>query len=172
VPTPPRDLPLFEGPDDDVTDALELLLGYLDWYRAAVLRKIDGLSESQLRTPVDGVGWSPLGLVQHLGHVERRWMQWGFRGEPMDAFPLGDAEWEASTPTAQVLATYAEQVEKSRAAVAGHALDTRAETGGAFAPERPAPSLGRILFHLLQEYSRHAGHLDVARQLIDGTVGE
>jgi len=87
-PQPPEQpAPLFDGPGDDVSDPRELLLGYLDWYRDALLRKIAGLSDTQLRTPVEPMGWSPLGLVQHLGWVERRWMQWGFDAEDVVAWP-------------------------------------------------------------------------------------
>ncbi len=113
-----------------------LLLGYLDWYREALMRKLAGLSDAQLRSPVEPLGWSPLGLVKHLGWVERRWMRWGFAAEDVLAYLPGGDE------------------------------------GGRFPPGEPAPSLGRILFHLLQEYARHVGHLDVAREMIDGVTGE
>ncbi|WP_356948737.1 DUF664 domain-containing protein [Actinomadura geliboluensis] len=66
---------LLDGPGTDVTDARELLLGYLEWYREALTRKISGLPDELLRTPVEPLGWSPLGLVQHLGRLERRWMR-------------------------------------------------------------------------------------------------
>src|ERR1022692_2554459 len=78
-PQPPEQpSPLFDGPGDDVSDPRELLLGYLDWYREALLRKIDGLSDAQLRTPAGPMGCSPLGMVKHLGWVERRCIQGGF----------------------------------------------------------------------------------------------
>jgi hypothetical protein len=63
-------------------------------------------------------------------------------------------------------------VNRSRALAAGAALTESARLGGRFQTARQAPALGRILFHLLQEYARHVGHLDVARQLIDGATGE
>ena len=167
---------LFEGPGADVTDPRVLLVGYLDWYREAVQRKIDGLPEGRLRAPVPPLGWSPLGLIRHLGWVERRWMRWGFAAEDVVAFPPGgDAEeWgvPADEPTWRVLATYADEVARSRALVAAADLDDQAAVGGRFASVEEAPSLGRILFHLLQEYARHTGHLDIARELIDGTTGE
>ncbi|MCI2422994.1 DinB family protein [Saccharopolyspora sp. K220] len=56
--------------------------------------------------------------------------------------------------------------------MAGAALGDRAGVVADSRLPRQAPSLVRILFHLLQEYARHVGQLDVARQLIDGTVGE
>jgi len=69
---------LLDGPAVGVSDTHELLLGYLEWYRQALMRKLDGLADDLLRTPVEPLGWSPLGLVQHLGWVERRWLRWGF----------------------------------------------------------------------------------------------
>src|SRR5205085_7649781 len=82
VQTPSEQTPsILDGPGVEVSDPRELLLGYLDWYRDALLRKIAGLSDTQLRTPLAPLGWSPLGLVKHLGWVERRWMRWGFAAE-------------------------------------------------------------------------------------------
>lgn len=112
---PPEQGPtLLDGPPADVSDAHELLLGYLEWYREALMRKLDGLSDDQLRTPVAPLGWSPLGLVQHLGWVERRWVRWGFGAQDVVAYPPGgDAEeWvvAASASTAQLIAGYQAEV--------------------------------------------------------------
>jgi uncharacterized damage-inducible protein DinB len=174
---PPAKVPAgLDGPDAGVSDPRELLLGYLDWYRDALMRKLAGLSDAQLRTPVEPLGWSPLGLVRHLGWVERRWMRWGFAAEDVLAYlPGGDeAEWgvAAGESTESVMAAYHEEVERSRSLAAAADLAQRARTGGRFARPEQAPSLARILFHLLQEYARHVGHLDVARELIDGVTGE
>ena len=174
-PSGPVPAPL-DGPGAGVSDARELLLGYLEWYREALMRKIDGLSDERLRTPVEPLGWSPLGLVQHLGWVERRWMRWGFAAENVVAYPPGgdEAEWgvPAGRSTEEVLAAYRAEVAVSCSLAAAAGLDDRARTGGRFPTGAQAPSLGRILFHLLQEYARHVGHLDIVRELVDGTTGE
>jgi uncharacterized damage-inducible protein DinB len=164
----------FDEPPTAVTDPHDLLLGYLDWYREAVMRKVAGLSDKQLRTPVEPLGWSPLGLIAHLGWVERRWMRWGFAAEDVAPCPPGDDEWEvpADRPTEGVLSAYTEEVARSRSLATQADLATRARAGGRFPDPERAPSLGRILFHLLQEYARHVGQLDVARELIDGVTGE
>ncbi|MGI5213947.1 DinB family protein [Plantactinospora sp. CA-290183] len=166
----------LEGPALGVTDSHELLLGYLDWYREALLRKIDGLPDERLRTPVEPLGWSPLALVKHLGWVERRWLRWGFLAEDVEPRPPGglDGEWRigAAETTAGVLADYRAEVDRARTIAAGADLAERARLGGRFTSPEQAPSLGRILFHLLQEYARHLGHLDIARELVDGTTGE
>jgi Protein of unknown function (DUF664) len=168
--------PAFDGPDAQATDPRELLVGYLEWYRDALLRKLDGLTDEQLRTPVEPMGWSPLGLVQHLGWVERRWLRWGFTAEQIVGF-LPDAdevEWQvaAEVTSSQVLATYRGEVERARAIIAAADLDAHSSVGGRFPTPELAPPLVRILFHLLQEYARHLGHLDIAREIIDGAVGE
>jgi len=168
--------PPLDGPHLKASDPRELLLGYLDWYREALMRKIDGLTDVQLRAPVSPMGWSPLGLVQHLGWVERRWLQWGLAAADVVPYPpAGDAgEWgvHPGRSSAEVLATYAAEVARSRELVAGVPLGQQARTGGRFVTADHAPTLVRILFHLLQEYARHLGHLDIARELIDGTTGE
>ncbi|MCM2579278.1 DinB family protein [Streptomyces meridianus] len=175
--TPPERVPaVLDGPGVDVDDPRELLIGYLDWYREALMRKIAGLSDEQLRTPVEPLGWSPLGLVKHLGWVERRWMRWGFAAESVPAYLPGgdDAEWDAPKGQSadEVLADYRVELNTSRALAADAALADRARIGGRFRTAEEAPALGRILFHLLQEYARHVGQLDVARELIDGETGE
>ncbi|MEU8118239.1 DinB family protein [Spirillospora sp. NPDC049024] len=174
---PPDQVPAsLDGPGVEVTDARELLLGYLEWYREALMRKLSGLPDDRLRAPVEPLGWSPLGLVQHLGWVERRWMRWGFAAEDVLAYPPGDDEAEWTVPldrsSAQIMAAYRLEVARTRDLVEGASLNDKARLGGRFQTSEEAPSLGRILFHLLQEYARHVGHLDVARELIDGTTGE
>ncbi|MGC5394609.1 DinB family protein [Streptomyces sp. DT20] len=174
---PPDQVPApLDGPAVDVSDAQELLLGYLEWYREALMRKLAGLSDDQLRTPIEPLGWSPLGLVQHLGWVERRWLRWGFGAEDVVAYPAGgDAEeWAvaADTSAAQVMATYQAEVIAANSATGTATLSDKAHLGGRFKTPDQAPSLGRILFHLLQEYARHVGQLDVGRELIDGETGE
>ncbi|MBM7173756.1 DUF664 domain-containing protein, partial [Streptomyces sp. G44] len=87
----------------------------------------------------------------------------------------GDAEeWTvaANTSIAQVIATYQAEVTATNYLTASAILSDKACLGGRFTTPDQAPSLGRILFHLLQEYARHVGHLDVARELIDGQTGE
>jgi hypothetical protein len=168
--------PLEDGGHLKESDPYVLVTGYLDWYRDTLLRKLDGLTDEQLRTPLDPLGWSPLGLVQHLQWVERRWLRWGFAAEPIDGYPPGDedAEWRvaADLPSATVLAGYRAEVDRTRRIVSAAGPDATAAVGGRFAGPDLAPPLVRILFHLLQEYARHVGHLDIARELIDGSIGE
>jgi hypothetical protein len=166
----------LDGPGTRVADPRALLVGYLEWYREALERKLAGLPESLLRTPFEPLGWAPLGLVQHLGWVERRWLRWGFAAQDLTACPPGgDAEeWgvPATRSTGEVLARYRAEVAAGAAVVAAAGLDDRARLGGRFRTPEQAPTLGHVLFHLLQEYARHVGQLDVVRELLDGTTGE
>ncbi|NLU66047.1 DinB family protein [Streptomyces sp. HNM0574] len=153
--------------------------GHLDYYRGAVLRKLEGLSEAELRGSRVPSGWSPLTLVRHLTYMERRWLVWGFEGEQVSD-PWGDqdasGEWYVpeGVGVEEVLAAFREQAERSRRIVAA-VLDpslARARLGGRFGSEGEAPALSWILFHVLQEYARHVGQLDVSRELADGATGE
>jgi hypothetical protein len=170
-------LPPADEPPGTLADPRELLDAYLDYYRDAVLRKIDGAAEQDLRSSRLPSGWTPLALLVHLTWVERRWFRWGFAAEPTEQ-PWGDrgpdGAWQVPNgeSAAQVRARFVEACARSREAVAGAPLAQRARTGGRFATEAEAPTLAWILFHVLQEYARHAGHLDIARELIDGAVGE
>jgi hypothetical protein len=168
----------LEEPADTLVEPVELLLGYLDFYRDAVRRKVTGMDESELRVSHLPSGWTPLELVSHLAFMERRWMQWGFAGEVV-AEPWGDDDpvtgrWRVAPDRS--LSDVLEQLRltgvQTRASVATARLDDRARTGGRFPADGPTPTLGWILFHVLSEYARHLGHLDVARELADGEVGE
>ncbi|BBJ40847.1 hypothetical protein SSPO_035650 [Streptomyces antimycoticus] len=167
----------IDEPPPALTEPHHLLGAYLDYFRSVVPNKLDGLAEHELRTSRLPSGWTPLELLHHLTHVERRWLRWGFLGEAVDE-PWGDRgpedRWQVpeGMSSAEVRARYEEQCAWSRATVAGVPLERRAATGGRFTTEAEAPTLGWILFHLLQEYARHAGQLDVVRELADGSVGE
>ena len=158
----------------------ELLVAFLDAYREALVRKLDGLSDEQLVVSRVPSGWSPLGLLWHLTNVERRWLRWGFAGERLDDVWADDdpdddaAPWRvpAGATGATLLAGYRAEVDRCRAAVAGHDSTERAAETGRFDDDEPTPTLAWIHCHLIQEYARHLGHLDVVRELADGTTGE
>ncbi|AZS75548.1 Mini-circle protein [Streptomyces lydicus] len=166
-------------PPVTLTSPYDLLTGYLDFYRETVLRKLEGMSDAELRNSRIPTGWSPLGLFKHLACVELRWMQWGFKGEhieePWAEFKNGSGPWhlEPGETFADVKEFFQEQCARSRAIVAAARLeDQAASLGGKVPADADRPTLIWILFHLLQEYARHVGHLDIARELADGAVGE
>ena len=168
--TPP--LPEPTGP---AQSRAEVFLSYLDHFRSAVLGMLEGLTEAQLRSSVVPSGWTPLELAKHLTHVERRWLVWGFEGRPV-AEPWGDARdgrWHVplEEDPADVVRALQAQGEVTRSVVRAHALSDLGRPSERW-EGAPPPPLERVLFHLLQEYARHAGHLDIARELVDGEVGE
>lgn len=170
--TAPRGLP-----DRSLSDPQELLLAQLEYYRDTLLWKLDGLPEAELRGSRVASGWTPLELVWHLLHVERRWLCWGFRAEPVpdpwaDASPDGRWQVPDGVPADRVMDRFAAQRERSCVIARQSSLLDRAATGGRFRTSAEAPTLGWILCHLLQEYARHVGHLDIVRELADGAAGE
>jgi len=165
-------------PAKSLDDPQVILLDQLAYYRATLLAKLEGLAPEQLTRSVLPSGWTPLELLRHLVFVERRWMVWGFAAEPVPD-PWGDHDPEtdrwvlAPGDSLPSLAAQLAQVAARTGDLAREAtLTDRARTGGRFPPEEPPPTLGWILAHLLQEYARHVGHLDVVRELVDGQLGE
>lgn len=163
------------APPQHLSDPAELFRGYLAFYRTAALRKLDGPSDEQLRSSRLPSGWTPLELLKHLAYMERRWFRWGFAGEPVDA-PWGDrgpdGRWavEPTETVADIKAILAAEAEHTDRILASTPLGELAAAGGRFDADDRA-TLAWIAFHVLQEYARHVGHLDIARELIDGSTG-
>jgi uncharacterized damage-inducible protein DinB len=142
--------------------------------RAAVLDIIDGLSEEHLRTPVVPSGWTALGLVQHLAGALAVWGDWAIRGEqahvPWRSSPAGEP-FTTDHTTAEVRGFFLEAGERFNATVAAASPDDRPR--GDMGPEMAhlSTDVATIVAHVLEEVARHAGHLDVARELLDGATG-
>ena len=157
-------------------DLRGLMLDYLDFLRGVVADKVTGLTEDELGSSAVPSGWTPAGLVNHLVNVERRWLRWGFLAEPVPD-PWRDASeddgWVTPTATpAELRALLVASGARTRVIVEAHELTETAGVGGRFTDEESAPQLQWILLHLIQEFARHAGHLDIARELVDGETGE
>jgi len=168
---------LTEFPEPASTSDLRgLLLDYLDFFRGVVAGKVDGLGDAEVAGSVVPSGWTPSGLVHHLVNVERRWLVWGFLGEGL-ADPWRDTEesggWVTlEVPVEELREMLDEAAVRTRTIVEAHELTEQACLTGRFRDQESAPQLQWILLHLLQEYARHTGHLDIARELIDGRTGE
>jgi hypothetical protein len=153
----------------------DTLAGFLDWYRAVVERKVDGLTLDEARTVRTPTGMSPLGIVKHLGWVERGWFREIFAGEevePTDGEDDNSAEFALGPDDTvdSVLTFYRTEVDHSRRVVAGcPSLDTLSVEPTKY---REHVSLRWILVHMLEETARHAGHLDLMREAIDGRTGD
>jgi uncharacterized damage-inducible protein DinB len=147
---------------------------YLDAQRTAAVAVLEGLTDDQLRTAVLPSGWTPLGLIKHLADAERHWFQRVFAGAVADDRWLeGDGNPLAEDhPTAEVLAFYRQQCERSNAVMSSTPLDARpigTHPGGD--PDHEVADLRGIVLHMIEETARHLGHLDAARELIDGRTG-
>ncbi len=150
---------------------VELVSGFLDFLRATMVWKLEGLSEEEARRSTVPSGISLLGMVKHLAYVERWWFRIVFAGEDLpvlwtEADP--DADWrvEPGETIASIVALYDGEVAGARDVVAGHAWDE---------PSRRSESpqtLGWILTHMVEETARHCGHADLLREQIDGATGE
>ncbi len=151
----------------------ESLYVALDRHRDAVLWKIEGLDDEQLRRPMTPSGTSPLGLIKHLGGAELGWFCETFGREtgplPFDfeVDETSDMRIEPHESTADVLAFYA----RARAA-ADQVIDELDldDLGKAWFGD--AVSLRWVLIHMITETARHAGHLDILRELTDGATGD
>jgi Protein of unknown function (DUF664) len=169
----------MDKPDRRLDDPKQVLLGFLDYYRHTVLDKVAGLDGEALRRRPLPSGWTPIELVKHLTYMERRWFQWGFRAAPMpDAHGDEDAagRWHVRPEESldDIIAALLAGGRLTRSTVEAAELSDVAALGGRFGEgdRHPPPTLAWILAYVLQEYARHAGHLDVARELIDGVTGE
>jgi len=165
----------FLSPTEPVVSRTEVFLGYLDYFRSVLVSKLDGLPDGELRASRLPSGWTPIELLKHLTYVELRWLEWGFEGRNV-VEPWGDNRddrWYVAPGETldELLTALHAQAARSRAVVEAHDLSEVGQPGDRWDGDDPA-TLERILFHLLQEYARHVGHLDIVRELADGTVGE
>lgn len=151
------------------------LESWLDFYRATVALKCEGLVDEQVRdASVPPSSLTLMGLVQHLTEVERNWFRRVLAAE--DAPPVhtaaagsggqdGGFEISADASFAQALAAWQDEITLSRANCAARALeDTVPFMGGEV-------SLRWIYTHMIGEYARHSGHADLLRERIDGSTG-
>ena len=165
----------FPEPTQPIASLTEVFLTYLDYFRARVVDKLTSLPAAELRTSRLASNWTPIELVNHLRHVERRWLEWGFEGADVDD-PWADRRddrWyvDPRTSLAELLDGLDDQAARTRAIVRAHALSDIGAPSERW-DGAPPPSLERILFHLLQEYARHLGHLDIVSELAGGTTGQ
>ena len=150
-----------------------MLEGWLEFHRATLMLKCEGVSDAGRKArPIPTSKLSLHGLVRHMGEVERSWFRRALLNErdappvwydpaieDSELVPLDDADWESD------LTTWLEECERSRVAAAPFSID---HTG--LGKGEPC-SLRWIYVHMIEEYSRHNGHADLIREMVDGTVG-
>lgn len=153
----------------------ETLLLFLEAQRASVLAILEGLDDEALTTAVLPSGWTPLGLVEHLGQAERHWFQRialdSLDPLPWPPDPVEPAPLTTPRPPAVVFSFYRAQCERSNAVLADLPLATPPKGHHPAPIGREITDLRRIVLHMIEETARHAGHLDAARELLDGRTG-
>ena len=150
----------------------EVLTEILHNLRAVVAWKLDGLDDTTAKQSVVDSATTLLGIVHHLAWVEAWWFHQVFAGEDVD-YPF---DWDADSDAEfrmgdhhtieGVLDVYERNVVRSNQIIAAAAsLDATAEANGT------SYSLRWILAHMIDETARHAGHMDIIREQLDGTTG-
>jgi len=155
------------------------LLGYLEYHRATLLWKVDGLDAEQLAAQHPPSTMTLGGMLKHLALVEDNWFSVFLHGNEYDA-AWADVDWDsepdwdwhsaADDEPATLHGLFAETVERSRKLVEGVPLDQLSvrRLRSADAPV----NLRWIVLHMIEEYARHNGHADLLRESIDGATGE
>ena len=144
----------------------------LDRHREAVLWKLEGVGDDDLRRPLVPSGSSLLGLVKHLAAVEYGWFCETF-GRPTEPLPFDDDDPDADLriephqTTEDVVAFYRRACAAADAVIADTTPDTRGRAW--FGDE---VTMRWVLVHMIEETARHAGHLDILRELVDGATGD
>lgn len=146
----------------------------LDAQREGLIRKIEGLDDEMARKAPTASSLSLLGLVKHAVTWERRWFEVIMAGrelpdgwpevlpEPLDA----DLMVDESDTVDHWVASYQEQIEQSRAVVASMDLDSSCARKDII-----ECNVRYVMFHMIQETARHAGHADIIRETLDGSTG-
>ena len=176
------DIPTIERIEPpDSADERTMLTAFLDYYRATLLLKAEGLTDAQARAAtVEPSDLSIMGLIRHMAEVERSWFRRWFLEE--DAPPLyygdhdrdGDLHPGSDDTLAEAIAAYTAEIDRAREiTAAANSLDERSAHTST-EPERDGfrPDLRWILVHMIEETARHCGHADLIRERIDGATGD
>ncbi|GAA0955691.1 DinB family protein [Kribbella koreensis] len=165
----------LNGRPDPPTEAgeKETLVGFLDFQRATLRWKCEGLTPEQLGTPsIDPSSMTLHGLIRHLTENELGWFVGTFTDEPV-VYPYAtperpEGDWIGLDPRhyAADLYRYDQAVERARAVIADLDPDAVGEDEGR------RFSLRWVLVHMIEEYARHNGHADLLRERLDGSTGE
>ena len=155
--------------EDDEKAALH---HFLEYQRTSVRSIVEGLSEEAWHTSVVPSGWTPAGFVEHLAGAEYHWFQAVIAGvvyepQPGEEFVPYDpnAAFVSDLASADILLNYREECERSDAILATVAMsDTPRGRHG----DKEVPSVRWVVLHMIEETATHSGHLEIARELLDG----
>ena len=143
-----------------VVDEREALLAYLGAQRHAVVAVVSGLSPADMARTVVPSGWTPASMLEHLAGTEWYWFSHLLGGSPSPTERDHDP-----------VAAYAAQWAVSDSVLAGLSLDAPPQVDVPPEHVELARSARTVLLHMIEETARHAGHLDIARELLDGATG-
>jgi uncharacterized damage-inducible protein DinB len=160
-------------------DPKRIIHGYLDKQRMALLAKLDGVSERDVRWPMTPTGTNLLGLVKHVASIEL-----GYFGEVFDRpshipLPWSDDTAElnadmwatAEQSREEIITLYQQAAAHADATIEALPLDSPGRVPW-WPPDREKVTLQQIMVHVTAEMARHAGHADIIRELIDGSAGD
>jgi hypothetical protein len=160
--------------DPGTSNERQVLLRYLTGQREHVLEALEGLDANDLSRPVLPSGWTCLGLVNHLSmDVERFWFQAVIAGaqEAVDDV-LGSSSnaWDIGTddPAAEVFQRYRHNIERADAIIATLSFDAPPAWWPDVFGSWRLDTVREVVLHVMTETAVHSGHLDAARELIDG----
>ncbi|RAK25407.1 uncharacterized protein DUF664 [Actinoplanes lutulentus] len=158
----------------DIDTEKAVLHEFLAYQRASVRAVLEGIDEDDLHRSVFPSGWTPLSMIEHLGHAERHWFQEVFVGsaEPTAWSDSDHPPVSTPGPLPEAFSFYAEQCRISDVIIASNPLTALPAIAHSHEPvASQTTDLRRIMLHMIEETARHAGHLDTARELIDGRTG-
>jgi hypothetical protein len=155
----------------------EMLRSFLRGQRESVLAIAEGLSDEAWHCSVVPTGWTPAGMLEHLGGAEWHWFQGVVAGKQPEMPGDVDEDQPPYDPLSVVFTSYAsaaevttfyrDQCAQSEEVLAVTSLSaTPLGLHGGFEP----PNVRWVVLHMIEETARHCGHLDIARELLDGKV--
>jgi hypothetical protein len=142
----------------------DVLLSFLDYLRASVIGKVEGVPDPLVRTPGVPSGTNLLGLLKHLTNVER----YIFLGENVTDWP-STFRTGPDEAVAELVTAYQDTVARANRVIA--ACDDLESAAARPSNGKEPPSMRWALVHMIEETGRHAGHLDILRELADGSTG-
>jgi hypothetical protein len=155
--------------EDDEKAALH---EFLEIQRGSVRSIVSGLSEEDWHRSVVPSGWTPAGFVEHLGGAEYHWFQSVISGvvwvppEDEEFTPYDpNAAFTSDLPSAEILRNYQEECDRSDEVLAGVTVLTK-PLGRHF--DQEVPNVRWVMLHMIEETATHSGHLEIARELMDG----
>lgn len=158
-------------------EQIEILLRYLQRGRDSLLWKLEGLPPYDARRPMTPTGTNLLGLVKHVASVENGYLSESFGGGRAFPMPWFDSEeanadmWATADESVEdIVALYRLAWEADDASVRERGLDA-VGTVPWWGEQGREVTMFRLLVHVIDETSRHAGHADILRESIDGAAG-